>query len=97
MGGWNVGEDEGMGGGGGGGAIVEVISTCGISRQTAEHLLQSCPIYELLRKGIWPDHTPVARKLYGSLGNLRCIATFIEETGISIWRTRRRRRRRRRH
>ena len=45
--------------------------------QTTENLLQSCPVYEPLRKGIWPDDTPVARKLYGSLGDLRCSATFI--------------------
>ena len=36
---------------------------CGTGSQTIEHLLQSCPIYEPLRKEIWPDHTPVARKL----------------------------------
>ena len=66
---------------------------CGTGSQTTEHLLQSCPAYEPLRKGIWPDHTPVARKLYGSLRDLRCTATFIEETGVSIWRTGRRRRR----
>ena len=59
--------------------------------QTTEHLLQSCPIYEPLRKGIWPDHTPVARKLYGSPRCLRCTATFIEEIGVYIWWTRRRR------
>ena len=53
---------------------------CGTGSQTTEHLLQSCPTYELLRKGIWPDHTPVARKPEG----LRCTATFIEETGVSI-------------
>ena len=41
-------------------------------------------IYELLRKGIWPDHTPIASKLYGSLVDLQCTATFIEETGVSI-------------
>ena len=40
---------------------------CGTGGQTTEHLLQFCPTYEPLRKGIWPDHTPVARKLYGSL------------------------------
>ena len=57
---------------------------CGTGSQTTEHLLQCCPIYELLRKGVWPDHTPVACKLYGSLGDLRCTATFIEETGVSI-------------
>ena len=57
---------------------------CGTGSQTTEHLLQSCPTYEPLRKGIWPDHTPVARKLYGSLRDLRCTATFIGETGVSI-------------
>ena len=57
---------------------------CGTGSQTTEHLLQSCPIYKPLRKGIWPDHTPVARKLYGSLRDLQCTATFIKETGVSI-------------
>ena len=65
--------------------------SCGTGSQTTEHLLQSCPIYEPLRKEIWPDHTPVDRKLYGSLRDLRCTATFTEETGVSIWRTIRRR------
>ena len=63
---------------------------CGTGSQTTEHLLQSCPTYEPLRKGFWPDHTPVARKLYGSLRDLRCTATFIGETGVPICRTRRR-------
>ena len=64
---------------------------CGTVSQTTEHLPQSCPIYEPLRNRIWPDHTPVARKLYGSLRDLRCTAIFIEETGVSIGQTRRRR------
>ena len=53
---------------------------CGTGSQTTEHLLQFCPTYEPLRQGIWLDHTPVARKLSGSLRDLRCTATFIEET-----------------
>ena len=57
---------------------------CGAGSQTTEHLLQSCPIYEPLRKGIWPDHTPVARKLCEGIRDLRCTATFIEEIGVSI-------------
>ena len=40
---------------------------CDTGSQTTEHLLQSCPTDEPLRKGIRPDRTPVARKLYGSL------------------------------
>ena len=47
---------------------------CGTGSHTKEHLLQSCPLYELLRRGIWPDHTPVARKLYCSLGDRQYIA-----------------------
>ena len=65
---------------------------CGTGSQTTEHLLRSCLIYEPLRKGIWPDSTPIAHKLYGDLGDLRSTATFIEENRVSIWRTRRRRR-----
>ena len=57
---------------------------CGTGSQTTEHLLQSCPTYEPLRKGIWPDYTPVARKLYRSLRDLRCTATLIGEAGVSI-------------
>ena len=49
---------------------------CGNGSQTTEHLLWSCPLYELLRKGIWPDHTPVDRKLYSSLVDLQCSATL---------------------
>ena len=30
---------------------------CDTGSQTTEYLLQSCPIYEPLRKGVWPDHT----------------------------------------
>ena len=57
-----------------------------------EHLLQSCPLYELLRKGIWPNQTPAAGRHYFSLGEQWWTATFIEETGVSIWQMRRRRR-----
>ena len=54
---------------------------CITSSQTTEHLLQSCPIYELL--GIRPDQTPLACKLYGSPEDLRHTVTFIDETGVS--------------
>ena len=46
---------------------------CGTGSQTTEHLLQSCPLYQQPTKGIWPDHTPVARKPYGGQGDLRRI------------------------
>ena len=41
---------------------------CGTDSPATEHLLQSCPLYERLRKGIWPDYTPIACKLFSSLG-----------------------------
>ena len=43
----------------------------------------SYPLYELLRKEIWPDHTPVAHKLYGSLEDLRC--TREREEILVLW------------
>ena len=32
---------------------------CGVGNQTTGRQLQSCPLYEPLRKGIWQGHTPV--------------------------------------
>ena len=46
---------------------------CGTDSHTTEHMVQSCPIYELLRKGIWPGHTPVTCTLYGSLGDINVL------------------------
>ena len=57
---------------------------CETGSQTAEHLLQSCPLHDALRRRTWPDPTPVAQKLYGSLGDLQRTATYIAETGLSI-------------
>lgn len=57
---------------------------CRTSSQTTEHLLQSCPLHEALRKRIWPNPTTAAQKLYGSLEDLRSTAAFAAETGVSI-------------
>ena len=46
---------------------------CGTGSQTTEHLLQSCPIYEPLRKGIWPYHTSIACKLYEAWGTCNAL------------------------
>ena len=43
---------------------------CGTGSQTTDHLLQSCPLYKPLGRGIWPDHTLIAGKLYSSLEDL---------------------------
>ena len=55
---------------------------CGTGNQTAEPLLQSCPLFKQLRKGIWPDHSVIVRKVNGSLENLRRTATFIAKTRV---------------
>ena len=57
---------------------------CKTGSQTTEHLLQSCPLYRTHRDRTWPEPTPVARKLYGGLEDLRRTATFIAETEVSI-------------
>ena len=50
------------------GGTLEEQCPCGTGSQTTEHLPQSCTVYEPLRKAIWPDYTPVVRKLYGTQG-----------------------------
>ena len=57
---------------------------CQTASMTTEHLLQTCPLHEALRRQIWTVETPVARKLFGSLGDLRRTAIFAQETGVTI-------------
>ena len=57
---------------------------CGSDSQTTEYLLQSCPLFEALIRGIWLHYTPVIHKLYGSLKDLQWTATFIADPGASI-------------
>ncbi|RUS91759.1 hypothetical protein EGW08_000467 [Elysia chlorotica] len=58
--------------------------TCQTGGQTVIHVLQHCPMYENIRNLMWPQDTPMAQKLYGSLEDLRRTATFMSETGLSI-------------
>ena len=55
----------------------------GTGSQTTEHQLPSCPIYEPLREGIWPDQTPIARKLYGSLGTCDSLPPSLRKQEIA--------------
>ena len=61
--------------------------TCSTDSQTGNHILQSCPLLEELRKKHWPGptSTSVNQKLYGSLEDLRRTAAFVCETGLTIW------------
>ena len=60
--------------------------TCSTDSQTGNHILQSCPLLEELRKKHWPGptSTSVNQKLYGSLEDLRRTAAFVCETGLTI-------------
>ena len=57
---------------------------CNMGQQTADHILQTCPTYAAARDNVWPPPTSLEKKLYGSLGDLRVTAAFIQETGLDI-------------
>ncbi|RUS75877.1 hypothetical protein EGW08_016366 [Elysia chlorotica] len=56
--------------------------TCQTGGQTVIHVLQHCPMYENIRNLMWPQDTPMAQKLYGSLEDLRRTATFIPSVAM---------------
>ena len=49
-----------------------------------EHLLQSCPTHEELRKEIWPNAKQLREKLYSNLEDLRRTADFVRRAGVTI-------------
>jgi hypothetical protein len=57
---------------------------CQTGSMTTEHLLQSCPQHDDLRRQIWAEETTVQGKLYGSLEDLKRTATFAQRAGVSI-------------
>ena len=57
---------------------------CAAGAMTAEHLLQTCPLYKVLRKRFWSQPTSLQNKLFGCLDDLRRTATFARETQATI-------------
>ena len=57
---------------------------CGEADQTAEHILQSCRNYKLLRDKIWVTTTRLNDKLYGSAEELQKTCNFIFETKLQV-------------
>ncbi|KAK3791051.1 hypothetical protein RRG08_010455 [Elysia crispata] len=51
---------------------------------TAEHLLQTCSLYKVLRKRFWSQPTSWQNKLFGCLDDLRRTAIFARETQATI-------------
>ena len=58
--------------------------TCGGGDQTASHILQHCIVFDHLRNHFWPEPKTESQKLYGTLEDLQCTASFIVQTGLSI-------------
>ncbi|KAK7093828.1 hypothetical protein V1264_007517 [Littorina saxatilis] len=57
---------------------------CGQEDQTAEHILQRCPLLDKERKEVWPSPTPLQTKLYGSRQELEKTTTFITSAGLIV-------------
>ena len=53
--------------------------------QTAEHILQDCPLHAELRQQTWPKPSTLDYKLNGTEYNLTQTVEFIEATGLQIW------------
>ena len=58
--------------------------TCGQAPQTAEHILQDCPIYKSMRQTHWSTPTSLENKLHGQMHELKTTVRFIEETKLQI-------------
>ena len=52
--------------------------------QTAEHLLQRCPLLQTAKTKAWPTAVQLHTKLDGSKEELEKTATFILQTGLLV-------------
>ena len=57
---------------------------CGTGPQTPNHILQSCPTFDYLRRQTWPSPVEAHRKLWGPVETLRQTADFALLTGLKI-------------
>ena len=57
---------------------------CELEDQTAEHILQRCPLLEQKRKEVWHMDIPFERQLYGNVEDLRRTVSFIVATGLTV-------------
>ena len=61
-----------------------LIIHCGNIAQTAEHILQDCPLHAELRQQPWPKPSTLDDKLNGTEYNLTQIVEFLKATGLQI-------------
>ena len=57
---------------------------CGTGPQTPNHILQSCPTFDTLRRQILPSPVDIQKKLWGPVETLRQTADFVLLTGLKI-------------
>ena len=57
---------------------------CGTGPQTPNHILQSCPTFDDLRRQTWSSLVEAHRKLWGPVETLRQPADFVLLTGLKI-------------
>ena len=57
---------------------------CGLSDQDAEHILQSCPLFQGQREAVWPEALPLQVKLYGGRQELERTTKFVSLTGLIV-------------
>ena len=60
------------------------ICPCGQEEQTAEHVLQRCPLYEATGEGVWPVSTSLTTKLYGYKQELEKTTSFISRAALIV-------------
>ena len=57
---------------------------CGTGSQTPNHILQSCPTFDALRRHTWPSPLDAHRKLWGPVETLRQTVDFALLTRLKI-------------
>ena len=57
---------------------------CGQEEQTAEHVLQRCPLHKATREDVWPVSTSLATKLYGCKQELEKTTSFISRAALIV-------------
>ena len=66
------------------GVADSAMCDCGDSIQSPEHVLQTCPLHDQLRRDLWPHPTDLNTKLWGTLEDLRRTARFTTASGIEV-------------
>ena len=60
------------------------ICVCGHDQEDANHVLQHCLRHATLRAQTWQNGTPLERKLYGNLSDLKRTAQFVRDIGLTV-------------